>query len=146
MIQDFEIFFQILLAAIFGGLLGIEREFGKKEAGLRTYMLVCIGSCLFTISALYGMELFAGDSQVKFDPIRIIQAVAIGVGFIGSGLIIFRRDHLEGLTTAAGLWVVSAIGVAVGLKLYLVALFVTGISLIILTGLLLFEKKFIGKK
>ena len=92
------------------------------------------------------MELFAGDLQVKFDPIRIIQAVAVGVGFIGSGLIIFRRDHLEGLTTAAGLWVVSAIGVAVGLKLYLVALFVTGISLIILTGLLLFEKKFIGKK
>jgi putative Mg2+ transporter-C (MgtC) family protein len=144
MIETLETLLQVILAAVLGGLLGFEREFGKKEAGLRTYMLVCVGSCLFTLLAFSGPEI-SESYIVSPDPLRVIQAVAIGIGFIGSGVIIFRRDHVEGLTTAAGLWVVAAIGVAVGLKLYLLASFATFLSVLILGGLLLIEKRLLNK-
>lgn len=137
--------FQLILAGILGGLLGLEREFGKKEAGLRTYMLVCIGSCLFTILAFLSLEML-GEYKQNLDPLRVIQAVAIGIGFIGSGVIIFRRDHVEGLTTSAGLWLVSAVGVAVGLKLYFISIFATLLGLLVLGGLFLIEKRMIKKQ
>ena len=143
--EAIEIILQIILAAALGGLLGLEREFGKKEAGLRTYMLVCIGSCLFTILAFLSLNIF-GEYKSNLDPLRVIQAVAIGIGFIGSGVIIFRRDHVEGLTTAAGLWLVAAIGVAVGLKLYFLATFTSFLGLLILAGLLLIERRMLRKK
>ena len=139
MIENLESIFQIILAAILGGILGLEREFVKKEVGLRTYMLVCIDSCLFTILA-FEVPTIIGE-QGNVDPIRVIQAVAIGVGFIGSGMIIFRRDHLEGLTTAAGVWLVASIGVAVGMKLYLLATVSSLLGLLILTLFLLIERR-----
>jgi len=145
MTEAVEIILQIILAAVLGGLLGLEREFGKKEAGLRTYMLVCIGSCLFTILAFLSLNIL-GEYKENLDPLRVIQAVAIGIGFIGSGVIIFRRDHVEGLTTAAGLWLVAAIGVAVGLKLYFLATFTSFLGLLILAGLLLIERRMLRKK
>ena len=80
------------------------------------------------------------------DPLRVIQAVAIGIGFIGSGVIIFRKDHVEGLTTAAGLWLVAAIGVAIGLKMYSLAVFATSLGLLILAGVLLIEKRILRKE
>lgn len=138
-----EIIFQLILATILGALVGLEREYKRKEAGLRTYTLVSLGSTLFTIVAF---EIFRNFSRVNFDPLRVIQAVAVGIGFIGAGLIIFRRDHIEGLTTAAGLWVVSAIGVAIGVKFYFPAIFVTFLTIVILFGLRLLEEKIFRKE
>lgn len=140
MIQDIEPVLQLLLAAILGGILGLEREYGKKEAGLRTYILVATGSALFTIIAREFVLRFSTTLNVSLDPLRTIQAIAIGIGFVGSGLIIFRRDHVEGLTTAAGLWLVAAIGVAVGFKLYILASFATLLGVLTLAGLYLIEK------
>ncbi len=140
MIQGIEPVLQLLLAAVLGGILGLEREYGKKEAGLRTYMLVAMGSALFTIITREFVLGFDKIQGINLDPLRAVQAIAIGVGFIGSGLIIFRSDHIEGLTTAAGLWLVAAIGVAVGFKLYILASFATLLGVLTLTGLYLIEK------
>ena len=133
-----EIFLQLILALILGGLLGLEREYKKKEAGLRTYALVALGSTIFT---LIGFNFFD-----KGDALRTVQAVALGIGFIGAGLIIYRQGHVEGLTTAAGLWVAAAIGVAVAVKFYLPAVFVTFLAVSVLAGLRLIEEKFLESK
>lgn len=115
------IFFQILLAAILGMLVGAEREHRHKSAGLRTYTLVAIGSALFTILSVQGFSAFQG----QYDPSRIAGQIVVGIGFIGAGLIIFKENRLEGLTSAAGIWVIAAIGMAVGLGFYQVAVFAT---------------------
>lgn len=143
--SQLQIVLQLILAAILGGIVGIEREYKKKEAGLRTYALVSLGSALFTIIAFELFQVFLGKSGANLDPLRVIQAVAVGIGFIGAGLIVQREHQIEGLTTAAGLWVASAIGVAVGVKFYFAAIFVTLIAIGILGGLRLVEKKIFGK-
>ncbi len=131
-----EIFLQLFLSALLGGLLGLEREYKRKEAGLRTYALVCLGAALFTV---------VGQKMADIDLGRVIQAVATGIGFIGAGLIIHRDKFVEGLTTAAGLWVAAAIGIAVGMELYSVSLFVTFMTIAILAALRFFEDKFFHK-
>jgi len=133
-----ELFFQLVLAAVLGGLLGLEREYKKKGAGLRTYALVALGAATFTIISF--SSVFSGD------PLRVVQAVALGIGFIGGGLIIRRHFYVEGLTTAAGLWVVAGIGLAVGAKLYSPAVFITFLAIGILAGLRLIEEKFFKSK
>jgi putative Mg2+ transporter-C (MgtC) family protein len=141
-----DIIFQLVLASFLGSFIGIEREYKRKEAGMRTYALVCLGAALFTI---LGFECFRGvfgNLGVSFDPSRIIQAVAMGIGFLGAGLIIIRRSHLEGLTTSAGLWVVAAVGLAIGLKMYFVAVFTSFLAVAILSGLRLFEERFLKTK
>jgi putative Mg2+ transporter-C (MgtC) family protein len=143
--NQIQIFLQLLLAAILGGLVGLERGYKRKEAGLRTYALVSVGSALFTI---IGFEIFSGfisKTGISFDPSRIIAAVVMGVGFIGTGLIIYRQFHIEGLTTAAGLWLVAAIGSAVGSQLYMIAIFAAFLGIGILSGLRLIEEKLFGK-
>lgn len=140
-----QIIFQLILAVLLGGVVGLEREYKRKEAGLRTYILVSLGSALFTIVAFEVFQSFLGKSGANLDPLRVVQAVAMGIGFIGAGLIIFREKHVEGLTTAAGLWVVAAIGIAVGAKLYFPAIFVTFLAIGILAGLRLLEEKIFGK-
>ncbi len=139
-----EAFLQLALAALLGGLVGLEREFRKKEAGLRTYALVCLGSALFTIIG-FNLPIISGQ-PVSIDPSRIIQSVAIGVGFLGGGLIMRRQFRIEGLTTAAGLWVVAGIGVAIGAKLYSWAVFVAALTIGILFGLMVLERKIFGHK
>lgn len=134
---------QLLLATFLGSLIGLEREMREKEAGLRTYALVSLGSCIFTIISLYLSQSF-GDFQV--DVIRIVQAVAIGVGFIGAGTIFKEKQEVKGLTTAAGLWGVAAIGVAVGVRLYFLATFATFLTIIILAALGSLEEKFFQRK
>jgi len=129
-----------------GGLVGLEREYKRKEAGLRTYALVSLGAALFTIIGFNLSSIFIGNQLVNIDPARIIQAVAIGVGFIGGGLIIYKQFQVEGLTTAAGLWVAAGIGIAIGAKLYLMAIFVTFLAIGILAGLRLIEEKFLRSK
>jgi len=132
------IIIQLVVAVFLGALIGLEREYQGKEAGLRTYSLVSLGSALFTIISF--QMLSSGD------PTRVIQAVATGIGFIGAGLIIRRQFRVEGLTTAAGLWVTAAVGVAVGSGLYFPAVFVAFITIGILAGLRLIEERILGSK
>lgn len=129
-----DIIYRLLLAALLGAILGFEREYVGKSAGLRTYMLVSLGSALFTILSA---EAFSGyEGITAFDPSRIVSQIVVGVGFIGAGLIIFeqRENKVRGLTTAAGLWVVAAIGSAVALKFYAVSIFITLFVLLVLAG------------
>lgn len=143
--MDFQIIFQLILAVILGGFIGIEREYKRKEAGLRTYSLVCLGAAFFTMVSFESFKIFANQSGIDFDPTRIIGQIVLGIGFLGAGLIIFRGSHIEGLTTAAGLWVTAAIGAAIGAKLYFPAIFVTFLTVGILAGLRLIEEKLFNK-
>lgn len=136
--QSWQMIFQLVLAAILGGAIGFEREFRKKTAGLRTYILVCMSCTLFTLVSMNGFEEFIGTTS--YDPSRITAGILTGMGFIGAGAILKRENKIEGLTTAAGLWMVSAIGIAIGLKLYLVATFVTIFTLFLLIVLRFLEK------
>jgi len=123
--NQIQIIFQLLAAVILGGLVGLEREYKRKEAGLQTYSLVCLGSCIFTIISTEISKIytdFLNQSIISFDPSRIILAIATGIGFIGAGVIIHRHEHIEGITTAAGLWATAAIGTAIGFKFYFTAI------------------------
>ena len=143
---QFQLILQLILAVIFGGIIGFEREYKGKEAGFQTYSLVALGSCLFTIISFELFNFFTGKAGVSFDPSRIIQAVAIGIGFLGGGVIIYREFRLEGITTAAGLWCAAAIGVAVGAKLYLLALSAFLLTTIILIVFGILERKLLKKE
>ncbi|MDI6883062.1 MAG: MgtC/SapB family protein [Patescibacteria group bacterium] len=146
MVWQLEPFFQLLLAAFLGALIGLEREAKRKEAGLRTFSLVSLGSCFFTAIAVY-LSSHQGQvySFIQIDPTRVIQAVAVGIGFIGSGLIIQRRAQIEGLTTAGALWATAAVGIGIGVKLYFLAIFGTVLIFLILTGLKWVENKLFSK-
>jgi len=135
----YEIFFQLVLSVILGALIGIERETKKKGAGIQTYSLICFGSCLFSSVAFH-----LGRLKI-IDPSLIIMAVAVGMGFIGSGVINKKEEEIFGLTTAAGLWTTSALGLAIGAKLYSLALFSVFLILIIFIGFGLVEEKFFKK-
>lgn len=130
---DLDIIYQLLLSLLLGGLIGIEREAKERAAGLQTYSLVSLGSCLFTIIAADMVSFFAGGYGMGFDPIRVIHAVVIGIGFVGGG-VIFQKSSSEvvGLTTAAGLWVAAAVGITVGIRRYPLAIFSTFLALVIL--------------
>lgn len=144
--HNLEIVFQLCLAGLLGGLVGIEREYRRKEAGFRTYTLVSLGSALFTIISFESFMSVFGDSGVAFDPSRIVGQIVLGIGFLGAGLIVYRQSHIEGLTTAAGLWVAAGIGTAIGLHLYFPAIFVSLFTILILAGLRIIEEKFFGKE
>lgn len=137
-----EIIFQLILATLLGALIGLEREIKRKEAGLQTFSLLSLGTCLFTIISLELYNLFFGKSGFNFDPSQIVHAVAIGTGFIGAGAIFHKTSGIKGLTTAAGLWVTSAIGIAVGAKFYFLAIFTTFLILVVLAGIGLLEERF----
>lgn len=145
-INELQIFLQVLLAGALGAFIGLERELKKKEAGLRTFSLVALGTCLFAVISQHLSLGDAGMSQImSVDPSRVIQAVAIGIGFLGSGLIIRKDSQIDGLTTAAGLWAVAGIGIAVGVGLYFLAVFVTILILVVFLALALVEKKLLRK-
>src|SRR5205085_6095452 len=111
---------RLLLAAALGGAIGFERELRDREAGLRTHLLVCLGSALFTIVSAYGFRDFltSGDQVIRADPTRIAAQIVTGIGFLGSGVIIRQGLTVRGLTTAATLWVAAAIGIAAGAGYY----------------------------
>lgn len=140
-----QLILQLALAVVLGAVLGLEREYKRKEAGLQTYSLVSLGACLFTIVTFELFNLFIGETNVSFDPSRIVQAVAVGIGFIGAGVIIYQRDHIEGITTAAGLWCSAAIGVAIGAEFYFLALFTALLAAVIFIGFGEFERKLFKK-
>jgi putative Mg2+ transporter-C (MgtC) family protein len=139
---DPEIFVQLIVALLLGALLGFERLLAGKEAGMRTFGLVAVGSCLFIVIGELVMKEYY--EMFNFDPLRMASSVVTGIGFIGAGLIIFQHE-LKGLTTAAALWVASAIGVAVGFKLYVVAMFTTFLTLFVCVGLW-FVERYLEKK
>lgn len=121
-------FMQLIIASILGALLGTERALAGKNAGMRTFSLVSMGSALFVIISVIISESFLGITN--FDPLRTSAAIITGIGFIGAGLIFFSDEKgLRGLTTAAGLWVSCGIGIAIGFELYLLAFFATIITL-----------------
>ena len=126
-----EFIFRVFVAALLGGMIGFEREYRAKEAGLRTHFLVAMGSALFMIVSQYGFNAVLGTS-ITLDPSRVAAQVVSGIGFIGAGTIIFQKNVVRGLTTAAGLWVTAAIGLACGTGMYLAAMATT---LLVLTGL-----------
>lgn len=113
---------QILLSGLLGGFVGMEREHVGKAAGVRTYSLVAIGATLFTFLSIHG---FSDFSNGNIDSSRIAGQVVLGVGFLGAGLIMHQGPRVRGLTTAAAMWTVAAIGVAVGLGFYFLAVFTT---------------------
>lgn len=130
------VFILRLLAATFlGAVIGFEREYHAKEAGIRTHLLVALGACLFMIISVYGFDFMLDRDHVSYDPSRIASQVVTGIGFIGAGTIILQKQMVRGLTTAAGLWVTAAIGLACGNGMYLIAI-VTTIVVLISLGLI----------
>jgi putative Mg2+ transporter-C (MgtC) family protein len=105
-------FFRLVLAAVLGGLVGLEREAHRRAAGLRTHILVCLGSTLIMLTSIHIFEVYQGKTTL--DPARLAAQVVSGIGFLGAGTIIRYRASIRGLTTAASLWVVAGIGLAVG--------------------------------
>ncbi len=120
---------QIALSMLLGGVLGWQRSHWGRAAGLRTYALVTAGSTLFTILSTYA---FGMNDQT-----RVASQIVTGIGFLGAGAILHKKDHVEGLTTAAGLWMVAAIGMAVGVKYYVLAVS----STLIILGILMIDDK-----
>ena len=125
--MDWEYVLTIFVGAILGGAIGFEREYRSKEAGFRTHFLVGLGSALFMVLSLHGFDDIETQAGViiQRDPARMAAQVVSGIGFIGAGTIIFRKNVVKGLTTAAGLWVTSAIGMAAGVGMYGVAVAAT---------------------
>ncbi len=134
-----EVLIRLLLAILAGGLIGYQREIADRPAGLRTHTLVALGAALMTIISIYpfiGME--------RADPSRIAATIVVGIGFIGAGAIIRQGSTVKGLTTAASLWTVAGIGLALGAGSYFAGILVTILVLIILIGLKQFEVRLIG--
>jgi putative Mg2+ transporter-C (MgtC) family protein len=131
----------LIIAALLGGLIGLEREAEQRPAGLRTYMLVCVGSALFTILSIH-----AFPSELPHDTARVAAQIVTGIGFLGAGTVWRSRDHASGLTTAAGLWVAAAIGMAAGAGLGMLALAATVLVLIVLAVFLRFERRFLRRQ
>lgn len=132
--MEIEIISRLVLATFLGAVIGLERKLKRKEAGLQTYSLVSLGTCLFTVISFELFNLFFEKAGIAFDPSRIVQAVATGVGFIGAGVIFRQQSGVVGLTTAAGLWVASAIGMAAGAGLYTMSVLGTLLTLLVLAG------------
>ncbi|MEM2954280.1 MAG: MgtC/SapB family protein [Candidatus Bathyarchaeia archaeon] len=121
----------LILATVLGAVVGFEREITHKPAGLRTHMLVCLGSCLFTIVSLY---------EFSIDPARIAAGIVTGIGFIGAGTIIAEQDKVIGITTAASLWATAAIGLTVGVGNYVLAVMATFLVFLVLSSRMILKK------
>lgn len=123
---DWVLIMRLVVAGLLGGAIGVEREFRAKEAGVRTHFIVALGSALFMIISQFAF----GDKP--HDAARVAAQVVSGIGFIGAGVIIFQRNVIRGVTTAAGLWVAAAIGMACGDGMYMVALAATFLTILCL--------------
>jgi putative Mg2+ transporter-C (MgtC) family protein len=146
MISTYDMLLRLLVAALLGSIIGWERERRHWTAGLRTHMLVSLGSALIMLVSAYGFQDVVGKPGISLDPSRVAAQVVSGIGFLGAGTIFFLRNEVvKGLTTAAGLWTVAAIGLAVGGGLYIEAVSATAIALIILAVFKPFEDKFFKK-
>ena len=125
----------LLISTALGTIVGWERQMGRKPAGLRTHVLVCLGSTLFVLLTNHAVrEVAASGANVSLDPTRIIHGVITGVGFLGAGSILRQEGYVHGLTTAASVWIVAAIGTAVGVHAYALAGIGTALAIIVLEG------------
>ena len=131
-LSSLDIVLRVVLAAVLGGAIGLERELRDREAGLRTHLLVSVGAALFTMVSAYAWTdwQFSQRDGLVFDPTRIAAQVVTGIGFLGAGAIIRQGLSVKGLTTAATLWVVAAIGMAAGVGYYEAALVTTALVLV----------------
>lgn len=141
MLSNLELVGRLAGAAVLGSAIGFERERAARAAGLRTHMLVCVGSCLVMIVSAYGFNSVLSE-HVVLDPSRVAAQVVSGIGFLGAGAIILRKDLVRGLTTAASVWATAAIGLASGAGLYVAAAASTVIILVILAGLKPIEARY----
>ena len=138
MVIEWNFILRLFIAGLLGGLIGFEREFRAKEAGLRTHFLVALGSALFMLISQYA---FTG----RFDAARVAAQVVSGIGFIGAGVIIFQKNVVRGVTTAAGLWVAGAIGLACGAGMYAIAAAATLMTVVCLETMHLITRHY-GEK
>ncbi|TRZ48501.1 MgtC/SapB family protein [bacterium] len=123
MLSDIQVIIRLVLSVILTGFIGLERQLHRRTAGLRTHILVGLGSCLIMLTSLYVFDIYS--NKAPLDPTRIAAGVITGIGFLGAGAIIRDREGVKGLTTAASLWVVAGIGLAVGCGFFLAALMTT---------------------
>lgn len=146
MISTYDMLLRLFVAALLGSIIGWERERRHWTAGLRTHMLVSLGSALIMLVSAYGFQDVVGKPGISLDPSRVAAQVVSGIGFLGAGTIFFLRNEVvKGLTTAAGLWTVAGIGLAVGGGLYIEAISATAIALIILAVFKPFEDRIFKK-
>ena len=139
--ETLDILLKLFLAMLFGGLVGAERVFAHKTAGIRTYALVSMGAALFIVISQVVSNLYLSQGLTNFDMLRVAAQIVVGIGFLGAGLIILRGSRITGLTTASGLWVSAGIGMAVGFGLYGIALIATVLTLFIFVILWFVENK-----
>ena len=146
--MTWEFVLRIFVAALLGGIIGLEREYRAKEAGFRTHFLVALGSALFMIVSAYGFEGAMLTPEHRWDMSRVASQVVSGIGFIGAGTIIFHKSEnvVRGLTTAAGLWVTAAIGLACGGGMYVLSIASTFLVLVGLEAFNFFLHKFDKKR
>ena len=146
-LNGWDAFLRLTLACALGGVIGFERELRDREAGIRTHLLVSLGSALFTVVSAYGFHEFLtnGGNIVRADPSRIAAQIVTGIGFLGAGAIIREGLSVRGLTTAATLWVVAAIGMACGAGYYWPAAATTVLTLVALWPLRLFAYRVIDR-
>jgi putative Mg2+ transporter-C (MgtC) family protein len=135
---------RLLLAAVFGAMIGFEREGNNGSAGLRTHILISVAACLFTLLAfeIYEVAILGGAESP--DPIRAVEATTAGIAFLGAGAIFQQRGNVRGLTTGAGMWLAGAVGVSTALGYYLVAFGVALFAVMVLAALQAFAHKVIG--
>lgn len=140
-----DLLLRITLAGALGGLIGLERQLRAKDAGLRTHILVGIGSAMFMIVSKYGFEDLLTLEHVSFDPSRVAAQVVSGMGFLGAGTIMIQKQMVKGLTTAAGMWVTAAIGLVIGSGLYEIGIYGTMVTLVVLEIFRQLSNRLIGE-
>lgn len=145
MLTDKQIIIRLTLSVLLSGLIGLERQLRRRTAGLRTHILVCLGSCLIMLTSLYVFDIY--KNIVPLDPARIAAGVITGIGFLGAGAIMREQSEIRGLTTAASLWVVAGIGLAIGVGFFSAGIFTAILTLVTLLflrrleGMMLLRKK-----
>jgi putative Mg2+ transporter-C (MgtC) family protein len=144
MLTDTQITLRLILSVFLSGLIGLERQIHRRSAGLRTHILVSLGSSLIMLTSLFVFDIYKG--AVGLDPARIAAGVITGIGFLGAGTIIRERENVKGLTTAASLWLVAAIGLAVGIGFYTASIITTVLALVVLLFLRYAEDMIFGKE
>jgi putative Mg2+ transporter-C (MgtC) family protein len=145
MLTDKQVIFRLILSVLLSGLIGLERQLHRRTAGLRTHILVSLGSCLIMLTSIYVFDIY--KDLVPLDPARIAAGVITGIGFLGAGAIMREKTEIRGLTTAASLWVVAGIGLAIGVGFYSAGVFAAILALVTLfflrrlEGIMFFRKK-----
>ncbi|MBI2023092.1 MgtC/SapB family protein [Candidatus Giovannonibacteria bacterium] len=139
--ETFEMSLRLVLAIVLGMLIGAEREHKGKAAGLRTYTLVSLGAALFTVISIQAYSAYPSVNGVPGYDYHLIANIVVGIGFLGAGLIVFKENKVLGLTTAAGMWVTAAIGIAAGMGFNSVAIFSTVLVLLVFWALRRLEKQ-----